>query len=85
MKGIRIFFLSFFIVLVSISSIKAEVHPPKPERAVAAGGLDDDGDPIPVPGPVPVSIDRDIFFLLGAGLVLGLTAVYKNKIKKASM
>jgi len=80
MKGIRIVFLLFFVVLVSISSVRAEVHPPSPVNAQAA-----DEDPIPFPDPVPGPIDENIVLLLIAGLVLGATVVYKNKIKKASM
>ena len=80
MKRIRIVFLLFFVVLVSISSVRAEVHPPSPVNAQAA-----DEDPIPFPDPVPGPIDENIVLLLIAGLVLGATVVYKNKIKKASM
>ena len=79
MKRIRIVFLLFFIILVS--SVKAEVHPPSPVNANATA-FDND---IPVPGEVEMPIDENIVFLLIAGLVLGATVVYKNKIKKASI
>jgi len=81
MKRIRIVFLLFFVVLVSISSVRAEVHPPSPVNATSAS----EGDDIPVPDFPNAPIDQDIIFLVGAGLVLGATVVYKNKIKKASI
>lgn len=79
MKRIRILFLLFFIILVS--SVKAEVHPPSPVNANATA-FDND---IPVPGEVEMPIDENIVFLLIAGLILGTSIVYKNKIKKASI
>ena len=79
MKRIRIVFLLFFIILVS--SVKAEVHPPSPVNANATA-FDND---IPVPGEVEMPIDENIVFLLIAGLILGASIVYKNKIKKASI
>lgn len=86
MKGIRIVFLLFFVVLVSISSVKAEVHPPSPQNARAANMLGDgDEGPPPPDFPNDAPIDKNIALLLIAGLVLGSTVVYKNKIKKASM
>lgn len=83
MKRIRIVFLLFFVVLVSISSIKAEVHPPSPQNAQFDEG--EDPNTPPPPGAFPGPIDENIVLLLIAGLVLGATVVYKNKIKKASM
>ncbi|WP_123921648.1 hypothetical protein [Flavobacterium piscis] len=85
MKGIRIVFLLFFVVLVSISSVKAEVHPPSPENATSALEDDECEDCLPVPGKIYLPIDENIFLLLIAGLILGTTIVYKNKIKKASI
>ena len=83
MKRIRIVFLLFFIVLVSISSVKAEVHPPSPENAKTAEVPGDEEPPLP---PYPnVPIDENIIFLMIAGLILGTAVVYKNKIKKASI
>lgn len=79
MKRVRIVFLLFFIVLVS--SVKAEVHPPSPVNANATA-FDND---IPVPGEVEMPIDENIVFLLIAGLILGTSIIYKNKIKKASI
>ncbi|MFQ6601285.1 hypothetical protein [Flavobacterium sp. C3NV] len=84
MKRIRIVFLLFFIVLVSISSVKAEVHPPSPQN-VNATAFVEDGEPIPFPDPVEMSVDKNIILLLVAGLILGSTVIYRNKIKKASM
>jgi len=83
MKRIRIVFLLFFVVLVSISSLKAEVHPPSPQNARSANMLEDENDVPPTPDALP--IDENIVLLLIAGLVLGATVVYKNKIKKASI
>jgi hypothetical protein len=83
MKGIRVIFLVFFIVLVSITSVKAEVHPPNPQNAIATDI--EEGDAPPNPDPVHVPIDENIVLLLIAGLFLGTTVVYKNKIKKASI
>jgi len=85
MKEIRIVFLLFFIVLVSISSVKAEVHPPSPQNARAQMNAEDEPDGPPPPGPVAGPIDENIALLLIAGLILGTTIVYRNKIKKASM
>jgi hypothetical protein len=86
MKRIRIVFLLFFVVLVSISSVRAEIHPPSPVNATNASLYEDcDGCPPPTPDPVPGPIDENIVLLLIAGLVLGATVVYKNKIKKASI
>ena len=83
MKRIRIVFLLFFVVLVSISSVKAEVHPPSPQNARSANMLGDEYGPPPPDFEMP--IDTNIVFLLVAGLVLGTTVVYRHKIKKASM
>jgi hypothetical protein len=83
MKRIRIVFLLFFVVLVSISSVKAEVHPPSPQNARSANMLGDEDGPPPPDFEMP--IDTNIVFLLVAGLVLGTTVVYRHKIKKASM
>jgi len=85
MKRIRIVFLLFFIVLVSISSVRAEVHPPSPQSASAQLNEGDDPDIPPTPDPAVGPIDENIVLLLIAGLVLGATVVYKNKIKKASI
>jgi hypothetical protein len=81
MKRIRILFLLFFVVLVSISSVRAEVHPPSPVNATSAS----EGEGPPNPDDVILPIDENIVLLLIAGLVLGATVVYKNKIKKASI
>lgn len=86
MKRIRIVFLLFFIVLVSISSVKAEVHPPRPDvsSAKSSNGVDDECDTcIPAPPATDAPINGNIVLLLIAGLVLGTTVVYKNKIKKS--
>ena len=81
MKIIKTVFLVFFVTLIAISSVKAESGPPEPnmKSAKAAAG----GPPPPDPRPTP--IDTHIVFLLLAGMSLGITIVYKNKIKKASM
>ncbi|QDW19172.1 hypothetical protein [Flavobacterium sp. KBS0721] len=84
MKRIRIVFLLFFIVLVSISSVKAGVHPPSPQNARSANMLGDESEGPPPPD-FEMPIDTNIVFLLVAGLVLGTTVVYRHKIKKASM
>lgn len=83
MKRIRILFLLFFIILVS--SVKAEVHPPSPQNAKNSFADDCGGDCPPNPGDLYLPIDENIVLLLIAGLVLGATVVYKNKIKKASI
>jgi len=85
MKGIRIVFVLFFVVLVSMSSVKAEVHPPRPDLYSAKSTSNADDDDLPAPPFDEAPIDSNIVLLLIAGLVLGTTVVYKNKIKKASM
>ena len=81
MKGIRIVFLLFFIVLVSISSVKAEVHPPRPDvsSAKSSNGVDDECDCLPAPPDEELPIDDNVVFLLIAALTLGIAVVYKNK------
>ncbi|UTN04932.1 hypothetical protein L0669_03300 [Flavobacterium bizetiae] len=88
MKGIRIVFLLFFIVLVSILSVKGG-NPPHPGVSSAKSSttaVDDDCDPcIPAPPEDELPINNNVVFLLVTALVLGTVVVYKNKIKKASM
>ena len=88
MKGIRIVFLLFFIVLVSISSVKGG-NPPHPGASSAKSSnvaADDGCDPcIPAPPEDELPINNNSVFLLVTALVLGTVIVYKNKIKKASM
>ena len=64
--------LAFFVTLINVASLMAE-NPGDPGNPA--------GDPAPVEGP----IDENIDLLFGAALVLGVTLIYKNKIKKASV
>ncbi|WP_125717927.1 hypothetical protein [Flavobacterium ustbae] len=87
MKNLKAPFLVIALLLLNVSFATTKHNLPEPDAQVSSdgtdAGLDDDG---PCEGCAPnFPIDENIVFLLGAGLVLGATIVYKNKIKKASI
>lgn len=70
MKKIKTIFLTFFLALVNVSHVFA--------------------DPPGTPGNLPpthpnLPIDQGLVYLSIAGLILGASVIYRNKIKKASM
>lgn len=70
MKKIKTIFLTFFLALVNVSTVFA----------------DDPGTPGNNPPTHPnLPIDQDLVYLIVAGLILGASVIYRNKIKKASM
>jgi hypothetical protein len=71
MKIIKTVFFTFCLTLLSGFSALAQIKPPPPP--------DDPLDPDIVP------IDDNLFFLAILAVVLGITIIYRNKIKKASM
>jgi hypothetical protein len=83
MKRIKPVFLVFFVSLIFASSfVAAAPTPPEPmtSQAVAAVACDDCPPP---PPPKDTPIDANIILLLVGGLTLGISVVYKNKMKKA--
>ena len=73
-------FLTLLVTLLSVSNLMAYKNPPAPDDT--ANTTDDaPGDPVAPDGP----IDENIDLLFGAALVLGVTLIYKNKIKKATV
>lgn len=70
MKIIKTVFFTFCLTLLSGFSALAQFIPPPP---------DDGNDPDIVP------IDDHLLFLAIFAVVLGITMIYRNKIKKASM
>ncbi|MCD9576138.1 hypothetical protein [Flavobacterium soyae] len=80
MKIIRIIFLAFFLIVSNASVILASTPPP-PSTAKSAATTADEDD-IPPPG---LPINEHIPYLLAGGFILGMTIIYRNKIKKASV
>jgi len=76
MKGIKAVFFTICLVVFNFSSVLAEVRPPAP-MAIPAGG------PAGPPGDAP--IDSHIVLLVIIAIVFGITIVYRDKIKKASI
>ena len=91
MKNLKAPFLVIALLLLNVSFATTKHQLPKPEARGMSDGVDEEGDveddcPNGCGGqPANFPIDENIVFLLGAGLVLGATMVYKNKIKKASI
>ncbi|MDR6762953.1 hypothetical protein J2Y38_003171 [Flavobacterium sp. 2755] len=56
--------------------------PPPPQAAKTSGTASTTDDEIPPPG---LPINDHIPYLIAAGFVLGMTIIYRNKIKKASI
>ncbi|SHG66571.1 hypothetical protein [Flavobacterium defluvii] len=78
MKIIRIL-LALFLLVSNVSGVMANTPPP-PTAKNASATADDD-----VPPPPGVPINNQLPYLIGAGLILGMTIIYRNKIKKASI
>lgn len=82
MRIIRII-LALFLLAFNMSSVLANTPPPPTAKnASTSSTLDADDDTPPPPG---VPINQDLPFLIGTGLILGMTIIYRNKIKKASI
>lgn len=81
MKAIKTLF--FVFTLLSLTSVLAKT-PPSPGPAAKNSSTAADGD-IPGGGNPGLPIDENIVFLTMAGLALGVTVLYRNKIKKASI
>ena len=77
-------FLTLLVTLLSVSNLMAYKNPPVPDTANTADG-DGPGDPGGPGGAPETPINENIGLLFGAALVLGVTLIYKNKIKKASV
>ncbi|MFH6993228.1 hypothetical protein [Flavobacterium sp. FlaQc-48] len=69
MKIIKTVFFTICLTVLNVVSVFAQILPPP----------DDGEDPDIVP------IDNYVVLLIIAGMILGMTIIYKNKIKKASM
>lgn len=78
MRITRIALLVFFLVVSNSSYVFAEEMPPQPPRMSRAGI-------VKPPPPTKVPINEDIAFLIASALILGVTIIYRNKIKKASV
>lgn len=72
MKKLQAPFLLIALVLLNVSVAFAQTDPPDP-----------DSPGVPVNPGLP--INENIVFLMIAGVALGITVLYKNKIKKASV
>ncbi|KRD11689.1 hypothetical protein ASE21_08295 [Flavobacterium sp. Root901] len=82
MKIIRIILFALLIIS-NVPGVLANTPPPPAPTAKNASTnatLDDD-----TPPPPGLPINEDLPFLIGAGLILGMTIIYRNRIKKASM
>lgn len=71
MKIIRIIFSAVFLILLNTSNVLAQGTPPAPG---APGNQ--------VPG---LPIDDHLPYLIIGGLILGISIIYRNKTKKASI
>ncbi|WP_291147113.1 hypothetical protein [Flavobacterium sp. UBA7680] len=78
---IRNILLALFLIVSSVSVTLADNTPPPPPQAAKTSGTADDDDITP-PG---LPINDHIPYLIAAGFVLGMTIIYRNKIKKASI
>ncbi|RYJ39341.1 hypothetical protein NU08_1649 [Flavobacterium anhuiense] len=88
MKNLKAPFLVIALFLnVLLVTAENESGPPAPNlssKTMTAGDCDDsDGIPCNEQGNIP--IDQNIIILVIGGLALGLTAIYRNQIKKASI
>jgi len=83
MKNLKAPFLVIALLLnVLLASAETAAHPPTP---MAAKAMDADEDCELVNCEAEMPIDQNIVFLVITGLALGLTVIYKNQIKKASI
>ncbi|CAC9973445.1 MULTISPECIES: hypothetical protein [Flavobacterium] len=81
---IRNILLALFLIVSSVSVTFADNTPPPPPQAAKTSGTASttDDDDITPPG---LPINDHIPYLIAAGFVLGMTIIYRNKIKKASI
>lgn len=73
MKEIKTAFFAICLVLLNVSVVMAQQDEELPLPGTPSGP----------PGDAP--IDTYILYLIMIGVILGMTVIYKNKIKKASM
>ncbi|WET00967.1 hypothetical protein [Flavobacterium sp. YJ01] len=84
MRKLKAPFLAVAIILFNASVAFATPNPPAPTakgantNSTACTFCQDDGTPY-------IPIDQNIVFLAISGLILGMTVIYKNKTKKASI
>lgn len=73
MKIIKTGFFTICLILINVYNVFAQEPEPEP--------------PFPPEGPPGgrVPIDDHLMFLIIAGVILGVTLIYRNKLKKASM
>lgn len=74
MRIVRTVCLAFFLIVSNPFYVLAEEMPPPPRAR--------DTKP---PPPTKVPINEGISFLIASGLILGITIIYRNKTKKASI
>lgn len=85
MKNLKAPFLVIALLLnVLLASAETSSHPPSPTARTASAMAEDDCLP-PNNCEANMPIDQNIVFLVITGLALGLTVIYKNQIKKASI
>lgn len=73
MKIIKTVFFTICLTLLNVFSVfsQEEPEPPNPPQQPPGGNV--------------VPIDTHLMFLIIAGVMLGITMIYRNKIKKASI
>lgn len=71
MKRLKTVFFVFFLCLISLTNVIAQGSGPNP--------------PIQIPPDEELPIDNHIVFLVVLAVVLGITIIYRNRIKKASI
>lgn len=74
MRIVRTVLVVFFLIVFNPLYILAEEMPPPPRA----------GDTKPPPQ-TKVPINEGISFLIASGLILGITIIYRDKTKKASI
>ncbi|MEG2101248.1 MAG: hypothetical protein RRY99_07040 [Flavobacterium sp.] len=74
MRIVRTVCLAFFLIVSNPFYVLAEEMPPPPRTR--------DTKP---PPPTKVPINEGISFLIASGLILGITIIYRDKTKKASI
>ena len=87
MKNLKAPFLVIaLLLLLNVSVVLANNNPlPAPTQRTQSVNADAEDDCDGAPCPLDFPIDKNIAFLLVAGLALGAVVVYKNQIKKASI
>lgn len=92
MKNLKAPFLVIALLLNVLLVMAGSEHPPKPmlnsaKMNTTAGDDDEECDDLTqnCDNHAGIPIDQNIIFLAIGGLALGLTVIYKNNIKKASI